>query len=351
MTNAPPIRFRLPFLLLVTLAASVSLYAQQPKPAPAAGQEVADDEVLQVSTTLVTVPVRVLDRQGRFIADLKQEQFQIYEDGVEQEIAYFEDAEQPFTVALLLDISDSTKFKLKEIQDAAAAFVEQLRPCDRVILVAFDQNVTILTEATSDRGVLTEAIRRTQTGGGTSLYTALDRVVKEQLSHSRGRKAIVLFTDGVDTTSKSATYESTLRAAEELDALVYTIQYNTYNIAVSSLKPTLSSQITFTMAQVVTSRGEPLSVAYARANEYLHLLAYKTGGRFYYADTVAHLTKTFARIAQELRQQYSLGYYPKNQTAKGERRQIKVRVNATGAAVRTRRSYIYKPKTGVPAKQ
>src|ERR1041384_7260245 len=339
MTNALPVRLRLPLLLLVTFACSVALYAQQPKTSPATGQGAADDEVLQVSKTLVTVPVRVQDRQGRFVADLKQDQFHIYEDGVEQEIAYFEDADQPFTVALLLDISDSTKFKLKEIQDAAAAFVEQLRPDDRVILVAFDQNVAILTEATNDRGVLTQAIRRTQTGGGTSLYTAVDQVVKEQLNHARGRKAVVLFTDGMDTTSQSATYESTLRAAEELDALVYTIQYNTYNLALSSLKPTLSSQVTFTTAQVVTSKGEPLSVAYARANEYLRLLAYKTGGRFYYADTVANLTKTFARIAEELRQQYSLGYYPKNQDTAGKRRQIKVRVNEPDVAIRTRHSY------------
>lgn len=341
MINASPTRFGRAFFLPVIFALSGALYAQQPS--PAAKQAVADDEVLQVNTNLVTVPVRVMDRQGRFIPDLRPEQFHIYEDGVEQQIAYFDNSEQPFTVALLLDVSDSTRAKLKEIQAAAIEFLAQLRPEDRVIVIAFDQNVSILTEATSDRNVLTEAISRTQTGGGTSLYTTIDLVVREQLKRVRGRKAVVLFTDGVDTTSEHATFESTLHAAEELDALVYSIQYDTYNFREHYLTSYPSSQLGLTVASVVTSNGEPLSVAYERANRYLRSLADKSGGRFYYADTSAHLAKTFARIAEELRQQYSLGYYPKNQTADGARRQIKVRVNAAGVAVRTRHSYIFKP--------
>src|SRR6185295_8603382 len=98
---------------------------------------------------------------------------------IEQRIAYFDSADKPFTVALLLDISDSTKFKLKEIQDAAIAFTEQLRPEDRVIVVAFDSKVNIITEATSDREVLQRAILRIKTGGGTSLYSAVKIAVNE----------------------------------------------------------------------------------------------------------------------------------------------------------------------------
>lgn len=175
--------------------------AQEQKPPPL-DQSASDIDVVRVSTNLVTVPVSVMDRQGRFIPDLKQEQFHIFEDGIEQPIAYFESAEKPFTVALMLDTSDSARFKLKDIQDAALEFIEQLRPDDRVIVAAFDRNLAVLAEATSDRRVLTTAIRRVKTGGSTGLYNAIDVMINKRLNRIRGRKAIVLFTDGVDTASQ-----------------------------------------------------------------------------------------------------------------------------------------------------
>src|SRR5204862_4279479 len=135
----------------------------------------------------------------------------------------------PLPVALLLDVSDSTIRKLTQIKAAASAFVNQLRPDDRVMLVTFDSNVTVLCDPVSDRQLLQAAIGRVVSGGGTSLYDGLDLVVTKRLKQVRGRKAIVMFTDGVDTTSRTATYEGTLRAAEELDALVYSIQYNTFD--------------------------------------------------------------------------------------------------------------------------
>jgi len=191
-------------------------------------EEVGEDEVVRVNASLVTVPVSVLDRDGRFIAGLRKNDFRIFEDGVEQEVAYFAPVEQPFTVALVIDTSGSTRFKMEEMQDAAIAFLDQLRPNDRVIVVSFDDDVRVLSEPTSDRQLLRAAIRRTRTGDGTRLYDAVDLVIRQQLSRAQGRKAIVLFTDGVDTTSKHANYRSTLAEAEELDAMIYPIQYDTY---------------------------------------------------------------------------------------------------------------------------
>ena len=298
-----------------------------------------DDDVLRISTNLVTVPISVMDRQGKFVPDLNESQFHLFEDGVEQRIAFFESAAKPFTVALLLDTSDSTRFKLEDIEDAALAFVDQLRADDRVLVAAFDKRVTLLTEATSSRRVLHDAIRRAQTGGGTGLYNAIDVIVNQRLSRVRGRKAIVLFTDGVNTSSTGATYQSTVHLAEELDALVYSIQYNTYDDATNIAKREAG-------VQVLTALGERLDVAYARANRYLRLLADKTGGRFFYADNVKNLTEGFARIALELRQQYSIGYYPKSDGIKIERK-IKVRVNVSNVVVSARRGYAYKPATRV----
>ena len=330
-------------LALVAFCAGGSLWIQAQSPTQA--QEPQEIDVIRTSTSLVTVPVSVMDRQGRFIPDLSQGQFHLYENGIEQEIAFFENAEKPFTVTLLLDTSDSAKFKLNEIQDAAIAFVEQLRTDDRVIVAAFDKQVTILAEATSDRRVLDEAICRARTGGGTGLYNAIDVIVNQRLSRIRGRKALVLFTDGVDTSSLSATYQGTLHAAEELDALVYAIRYNTYDdVTDDATRGLAHGQAAY--SNLRTANGERLDIAYARADRYLRLLTDKSGGRFYYADTLRHLSEVFTQIAKELREQYSLGYYPKNAGPGADQRLIKVGVNVPGVVVRARKSYLYKPSPG-----
>jgi Ca-activated chloride channel family protein len=315
--------------LLIALFVVSSCYGQEQNPP----QRIAEEDIVRVSTNLVTVPVSVMDRQGRFISDLKAEQFHIYEDGIEQSIAYFENAEKPFTVALMLDTSESTQFKLKDIQDAALEFVEQLRPDDRVIVAAFEKNITVLAEATSDRRVLTSAIRRVNTGGSTGLYNAIDAIINQRLNRIRGRKAIVLFTDGVDTASQKATYESTLHFAQELDSLVYPIQYDTLT--------DLRKQAKDMNAQMVTSKGETLNVAYPRAERYLRAMADKTGGRFYYAGSLKRLREIFSSIAQELREQYSIGYYPKSEGHAFERR-IKVTVERPKVVIKARRGYVYK---------
>ncbi|MBC7930904.1 MAG: VWA domain-containing protein [Rubrivivax sp.] len=330
-------------------------------------EEVGEDEVVRVNAALVTVPVTVLDRDGRFIPGLRQEDFRILEDGVEQEVAYFAKVEQPFTVALVIDTSGSTRFKLEDIQDAAIAFTDQLRPDDRVIVVSFDDSIRVLAEATSDRRVLRDAIRRTRTGNGTRLYDAVDEVIKQHLSRVRGRKAIVLFTDGVDTTSKRASYQSTLAEAEELDAMIYPIQYDTYTDQGAgggggggggwpgSNKPSLGGIIGIILGGGTvstgsggggtgTSRGE-----YERAGEYLRQLSAMTGGRHFPAADLRYVEEAFSNIAEELRRQYSLGYYPSRQSQGAERRQIKVRVKRPNLVVRARDSYVYKPAGGGPA--
>jgi len=233
----------------------------------------------------------------------------------------------------LLDTSDSTRARLGEIQDAALAFLDQLRDNDRVLIASFDKQVNLLSEVTNDRRQLREAIRRAQTGGGTALYNTFDVIVNQRMKQIAGRKAIVLFTDGVDVSSASATYDSTLYLAEELDALVFPIQYNT--LADVATTKNVESGI-----QVLTAKGERPSVAYERANRYLRSLSDKTGGRLYYAASVQRLTDVFAAIAQELRHQYSLGYYPSD-TGKAERA-LKVKVDAPNLTVHARKAYRYR---------
>jgi Ca-activated chloride channel family protein len=318
-------------------------------------EEVGEGDVVRIDTNLVTVPVSVLDRDGRFISDLRREQFNVFENGVEQKVAYFESTEKPFTVALLLDTSGSTFFHLWEIKEAAINFAKQLRPQDRVLIVTFDRLVMLLTEATNDQKVITEVVQRNAiTGFSTRLYDAIDLVIKARLNKIDGRKAIVLFTDGVDTGSYQATYKSTLREVEELDALIYPVQYDTTDFVVAQTRtnatvvtttitgghfPTRSSsRVTYGNPK---ASGPGTSIGdYKLAEQFLHQLATKTGGRVYEANDRTQLSDAFSKIAEELRHQYSLGYYPQTTLQSGERREIKVRVDQPNVAVRARDSYV-----------
>ena len=318
-----------------TITAAIAAQRPRPSPTPA-----ADDDVIRVSTNLVTIPVMVKTRHGAYVPNLDQQSFRIFEDGVEQEISHFETTNQPFTVVLMLDVSDSTKTELQQIQDAAIAFLDQLRGDDRALIVAFDRGFTRLTTVTGDRRVLRDGIRRTVPGGGTALYDAIATVINEDLKQVSGRKAIVLLTDGIDTSSVNATFESTARYANEQYALIYPIQWDTYS---NSQAKRLSQSATGSNAAIATTpSGEPLRNAYERGTRYLQLLAQTSGGRFHYAEHEQNLVKAFARIAEELRQQYSLSYYPRNQDGRHAKRRIKVTVKADDAVVHHRDSYLFK---------
>jgi VWFA-related protein len=324
--------------------------AAQPTP-----EEVDENDIVRVDTTLVTVPVSVLDHDGRFVSGLKREDFTLFENDQEQSIAYFEPAEKPFTVALLLDTSASTHFHLDDIKEAAIAFARQLRPQDRVLVVTFNSEVLLLTEATNNIGLIQDAIEiNAFTGTSTRLYDAVDLTIKERLNQIKGRKAIVLFTDGVDTASQQASYESTLGEVDELEALIYPIKYDTTDY-LQAMQNAGTITVTTTQRGIFGTRtsqqtynannGQQLLGAtkadYDRADKYLHELADKTGGRLYEANDTKQLSAAFTRIAEELRRQYTIGYYPKSAGVEdGERRQIRVRVRQSNLAVKARNSYV-----------
>ncbi|MCI0661413.1 MAG: VWA domain-containing protein, partial [Acidobacteria bacterium] len=188
---------------------------------------VSDDGTIKLETSLVTIPASVIGRDGRYIPNLKKRDFRLYEDGIQQDIANFNSVEVPFNVILMLDTSSSTKFRLEDIQAAAKAFVKQLRTEDQVMIVSFDSSVYVLSDFTSDRELLSNAIDRTRTGGSTKLYEAVDLSLSEWMAPINGRKAIVMFTDGVDTSSRRSSARSTIKLVEESDVLIYPIRYDT----------------------------------------------------------------------------------------------------------------------------
>jgi VWFA-related protein len=298
-------------------------------------EDVDEGDVVRVETTLISIPVSVMDRDGKYIPDLGKQDFRIWEDGAEQQVAYFASTEKPFTVVLMIDTSGSTRFKLQEIQNAAIAFVEQLRPDDRVMVVSFNDKIKILSHATNDRNVLRQAILRTERGSGTRLFDAVDQVINTELTRVEGRKAIVLFTDGVDTTSRSGRYYYTMRDVEESGALVYPVKYDTYSdLGITDPASAGGSG----GVRYGTTRAE-----YERGDRYLRDLARVSGARVY--DAGQHnLNYAFRQVAEELRRQYSVGYYPRKIPQPGDRRTIKVRVNRPELVVRTRDSYIFHPK-------
>ncbi|MFV0387924.1 MAG: VWA domain-containing protein [Pyrinomonadaceae bacterium] len=363
---------------------------------------VVDDDVLKIETDLVSIPVRVVDRQGRFIGGMKKEEFSVFEDGTPQTIEYFSNEESPFTVALVLDMSYSTKFKIDEIQRAALTFVSLLRPNDKVMVVGFDGEVHLLSEPTGDRKTIEQAIISTRIGYGTSLYDALNFVLKRRLNAIKGRKAIVLFTDGVDTTSTVTDAGKSLDEVLEMDALIYPIHYDTYADvkAIEDGKIIINDPSTSTTppiggGQIPNGTNNPLpfpvpSISiggrnnrrttdrngrvlnpndpnypndpnnpnsnrrrdtsmpgsgtseydYRRAAEYLNELALSTGGRIYEANDNYSLSRAFAQIASELREFYSISYYPINEDTTKRVRSIKVKVAQKNVAVKARGSYV-----------
>ncbi len=324
------------------------------RPVPAATPPVeADDGIIRVETNLITMPVSVLDRDGRFVSGLQQKDFRIFENGVEEKVDFFQSVEQPFTVVLMIDVSPSTAFRIDEMHAAAESFVGQLRPNDKVMVVAFDENVQILCRPTSDKRILRNAIYQAQFGDGTGLYEAVDQVINRELSHIQGRKAVVLFTDGVDTTSRRATYQGTVADVEETDALFYPIRYNTQRdvggwggrgnqgrrVRMGGIIGIILGGGTFPTGGG-GGRGNGNSNEYEVGRKYLQDLAQNSGGRSFEADTTANLDLAFTGIAEELRRQYSLGYYPENVGQPGERKQIRVRVDRPNLVVRAKNSYI-----------
>ena len=308
----------------------------QPQPSPSPEQTVAVDDqsdgpVTKVETDLITIPVSVFDRNGLYIPNLRRTDFRIFEDGREQTIAYFATDDKPFTVVLLIDTSPSTEYSIKDIRAAATAFVDQLKPEDQVMVIEFDANVHVLTELTGDRARIYKAISRADFGGGTSIYDAVEYSLRKKLKAVGGRKAIVLFTDGVDTTSFKASYDSTIALAEESDSLVFPIYYNTF------FDNRRGIGFPFPGMPAPGTTAEE----YALGKRYLEDLAAYTGGRVFRPEsTPGGLTAAFEGIAEELRRQYNIGYIPDSEGKPGERKRIRVRVNRPNIVVRARDSYI-----------
>lgn len=325
------------------------------------GQE-QRQETLKIDTALVSVPVIVSDRQGRYVSGLKASEFTLYEDRTKQPIEFFADTEEPVNVALLLDTSKSTTFALDEIKKAAKDFVKQLRPQDRAMIVSFDFKETALCDLTADRKTLEKAIGKARIGEtpGTKLRDAVYDVMREEFRTVKGRKAIILLTDGKDYGSE-VTERALLESASEADTLIYSVFYN-------SLPPNMARNPRAgrggwgnpgrgRRGGIFTPRFPPpqrprdderrqrragqIEQRNEVAIDFLERLSDASAGRYYNSE-VANLKKTFELIVEELRHQYRLGFYPQNRPtdqSTSNIHSIRVEVARPDVVVRSRRSY------------
>ncbi len=339
---------RLGLLLTFTFfVLSASLFAQQQNK-----KQESDDEPIKLQTTLVQVPVIVKDRGERYVTDLKKQEFRLFENGVEQEITFFGTVEEPFNVALLIDSSGSTVEQLTHIKAAAAAFLDNLRPNDKVMVIEFNDSVSVLCELTNNRDTLNRAIERIQPGEYTQVYDAVYTAVWEKLEEVEGRKAVILFSDGIDNASTEIDDEDTFAAVTESeDVIIYPIRYSTRADVERKLEkkyanlrleaPNQATNASLNLVKKPPTFEEAMSdldKTYRKADEYLDELARLSGGVVERADRLTDLQAAFGRIADELRKQYLIGYYPKDEKSASDRR-IRVQVTRQDTKVRARPGY------------
>lgn len=337
-------------------------------------QQSGEDEVVKLESTLVSIPLLVSDRSGRYIPQLRANDFLLYEDGVQQKIESFGSEEVPFSVVLLLDVSPSVSGSIKEIQDAAIAFVHQLRSQDRVMVVSFDRNIHYLSEFTSDRRELEWAIRRANMGGGTSVYDAVYETVDRKLRNVEGRKALILFSDGDDTTSSRASYDDAVNLVSESDVLVYGLRYpgsggggggggrggiSWPRNQIPRLPfpfpfpwPTPRRRGPFNITgSMPSANGSGTSAAVQSwprrrggGGDFMKDITAAGGGPVYDAERISDMSTVANKIAEELRHVYVISYYPSNPLSKGGYRKVRVSVrNRDDIAVRHRPGYNARP--------
>jgi VWFA-related protein len=332
------------------------------------------EKPIVISSTYVTVPVIVTDRFGRLVTGLNKENFVVREDGKTQKVDDFSASESPFNVVLLIDTSRSTVRKLGAIQKAAENFIKQLQPRDRVMVVTFDDRINVISDFTGDVSTLKKAIKAAKTGYSTRLYDAIDFAIHEKLAKLTGRKAIVVLTDGVDTASKEATFDSTFSLIAGSGIISYAIQYETRNEGAPVLRPLALPSIPngasffspksslrrsvglaslpvapaenlFQQSGVLNKQQAPQRDRYLVASEYLQAITKVSGARHLRANSIENTSFAFELIANELRNLYTLGYISSNDQRDGNYRQIAVSVNASDLSIRTRDGY-RAPKEG-----
>jgi VWFA-related protein len=324
----PSVKKLLMYLVTATVAVSMALPAMPQEPA---AQEPVAQGTIKSQVTLVNIFATVRDKNKKIVTDLKKEDFKLSEDNQDQTIAFFsKESTLPITLALLLDTSGSEQFMLGGIQEAGSSFLARvLRKGDEAMVMSFDSDVDLLSDFTDDRAILDRAVHRarvnipgggtiagnpgpigTQHQTGTALYDAIYLACSEKLNTEAGRKAIIVVTDAQDEGSR-VRIEEAIESAQRTDSVIHVL--------------------------LVADPHFGANVGAAKR------LSDETGGRVISVSSEKKLSEAFDQISEELRSQYTLGYYPTNTTHDGKFRKIKVDTENKDLKVLARKGY-YAPK-------
>lgn len=321
-------------LVIITPIFPPSGHTQQQKPPQDKNKR--DDDTIRIDTDLVTLTTTVVNERGRYVANLKQRDFAIYEDGVKQEVAYFNTGDKvPISLGVLFDTSGSMVDKIEGVRDAVEHFVKSVAPGDEIFLIRFSSDADLVQDFTDDRNRILRAIDRLNPRGSTALYDAILMGLQRVAEGKHNRRALMLVTDGNDTSS-SVSLETTLNLARKSEVIVYALgighgERGSFGhdrgsiIFGRQIKDEVDMNVLRQFAE--TTGGEAFQLENAH-----------TGGR----DLV---DEAAVQVAAELKQQYLLGYYPSNTHKDGAFRQIKVELADKSLRVRTKRGY-YAPRDG-----
>lgn len=308
--------------------------AGTPAPAPTGPEDVSEGDVIRVDTELVSVNVSVVDRgTNHGVNGLTKDDFRLYEDNVQQQIAHFESASAPFNLILLIDLSGSTAKVVELIKAAALHFVEAARPYDRIAVITFAGGQVVVSPLTSDHAALRQRISAIQRPeGSTRLYDSVVFAMEEVFREAKDsrRNAIVVISDGLDSVMPNVTgegsttsYNDMMRRVKEFDGMVYSIWTDTQ--AYEPLSPLDIQQDTFDLA-----------------HDQMKELADAGGGAFYECEKLTDLEGAYDRVVADLGTLYTLSYRPTNKVRDGSWRAIRVNVNRPNIVARGKRGYFAK---------
>jgi Ca-activated chloride channel family protein len=319
-------------LYIVTLLSAVqSTFAQ-------------DDDLIKVDTSVVRVNIGVADGRGRPITDLSQQNFQIFEDGERQSISRFELSSAPFSVVMLLDMSGSTKSFRQNIKLSAARFLDALAPGDRVAVVEFYSKIRMLNDFTTNRSTAAHSIAVSNGEGDTDLYKAISFSLGKLAGEENRRKAIVVLTDGVDTTSQKA---DRIALANANDSQIADTIKPEANEALNRIL-NLTDALGVTIYPLALPTGDPARLAdptprqialFQAARDRLKIVADRSGGTLNTIRRLEEMGLLYAQVAADLRTLYTIEYTSANAKRDGKWREIRVDVNEPGLIARSRQGY------------
>ena len=306
-----------------------------------------DDEVIKVDSSIVRLNIGVADSKGRPITSLNKENFTLYEDGVKQNISRFEPTVAPFSVVMLLDMSGSTLGFREVIRQSAARFVDALAPDDRVAVVEFYDKINLRNDFTNDRKIIINSINVANGRGKTQFYKALEFALEKLAKEGKRRKAIIVLTDGVDSTVRDHDRNFLEKFKEnELSTAIKPEQSNELNRVLNS-----ADAQGVTLYPLALPTGDPFKLAdptpmqvalFSVARTRLQVLADRTGGTFKAINRLEEMGILYAGVAAELRALYTVEYQPTNTKRDGKWREIKIEVNNPELISKTRQGYFAK---------